>query len=41
MDPFPGIILMSIGSIYAASFYVPIKKIKGWSWESYWLLKLI
>lgn len=30
---------MSIGSICAASFYVPIKKIKGWSWESYWLVQ--
>ena len=33
------IVLMSIGSICAASFYVPIKKIKGWSWESYWLVQ--
>ena len=33
------ILLMSIGSICAASFYVPIKKIKGWSWESYWLVQ--
>ncbi len=31
------ILLMSIGSICAASFYVPIKKIRGWSWEFYWL----
>ncbi len=30
---------MAIGSICAASFYVPIKKIKGWSWESYWLVQ--
>ncbi len=33
------IVLMSIGSICAASFYVPIKKIKGWSCESYWLVQ--
>lgn len=37
MDPILSILLMSIGSICAASFYVPIRKIKGWSWESYWL----
>lgn len=30
---------MAIGSICAASFYVPIKKIKNWSWESYWLVQ--
>ena len=39
MDPIMSILLMSIGSICAASFYVPIKKIKGWSWESYWLVQ--
>jgi L-rhamnose-H+ transport protein len=39
MDPLVSILLMSIGSICAASFYVPIKKIKSWSWESYWLVQ--
>ena len=39
MDPILSIVLMSIGSICAASFYVPIRKIKGWSWESYWLVQ--
>jgi L-rhamnose-H+ transport protein len=39
MDPVLSIVLMSIGSICAASFYVPIKKIKGWAWESYWLVQ--
>jgi L-rhamnose-H+ transport protein len=39
MDPVISILLMSIGSICAASFYVPIKKIKGWAWESYWLVQ--
>ena len=34
-----GILLMSIGSLGAASFYVPIKKIKNWSWESYWIVQ--
>ena len=29
--------LISIGSLGAASFYVPFKKVKEWSWESYWL----
>jgi L-rhamnose-H+ transport protein len=30
---------MAAGSICAASFYVPIKKVKGWSWESYWIVQ--
>ncbi len=30
---------MATGSICAASFYVPIKKIKSWSWESYWIVQ--
>ncbi len=37
MDPIAGILLIALGSIGAASFYVPFKKVKEWSWESYWL----
>jgi L-rhamnose-H+ transport protein len=37
MNPISGILLISLGSIGAASFYVPFKKVKGWAWESYWL----
>lgn len=39
MNPINSIVLMSIGSICSASFYVPIRKIKNWSWESYWLVQ--
>lgn len=39
MDSLLSIILIAIGSICAASFYVPIKKVKGWSWESYWIVQ--
>jgi L-rhamnose-H+ transport protein len=39
MHPILSIVLMAIGSICAASFYVPIKKVKGWSWESYWIVQ--
>lgn len=39
MNSILSILLMAIGSICAASFYVPIKKIRGWSWESYWLVQ--
>jgi L-rhamnose-H+ transport protein len=39
MNSILSIVLMAIGSICAASFYVPIKKVKGWSWESYWIVQ--
>jgi L-rhamnose-H+ transport protein len=31
------ILLIAIGSLGAASFYVPFKKVKSWAWESYWI----
>jgi L-rhamnose-H+ transport protein len=37
MDPISGILLIALGSIGAASFYVPFKKVKLWAWESYWI----
>lgn len=37
MNPLTGILLIALGSIGTASFYVPFKKVKIWSWESYWL----
>jgi len=39
MNSLLSILLMAVGSMCAASFYVPIKKIKGWSWESYWIVQ--
>lgn len=37
MNPIAGIMLIALGSIGAASFYVPFKKVREWAWESYWL----
>ncbi len=37
MNPLAGIFLIALGSIGAASFYVPFKKVKSWAWESYWI----
>ncbi len=37
MDSILSIALIALGSIGAASFYVPFKKVKKWAWESYWL----
>ena len=34
-----GILLIAIGSLGAASFYVPFKKVKEWAWESYWIVQ--
>jgi L-rhamnose-H+ transport protein len=37
MNPLLGVGMIALGSIGAASFYVPFKKVKKWAWESYWL----
>jgi L-rhamnose-H+ transport protein len=39
MNPIAGIFLIALGSIGAASFYVPFKKVKIWAWESYWIVQ--
>jgi L-rhamnose-H+ transport protein len=39
MNPIAGILLIALGSIGAASFYVPFKKVKLWAWESYWIVQ--
>jgi len=39
MNPIAGIFLIMLGSIGAASFYVPFKKVKTWAWESYWIFQ--
>jgi L-rhamnose-H+ transport protein len=33
-----GIIYHFIGGFASGSFYVPFKKVKGWAWESYWII---
>ncbi len=33
-----GIIFHFIGGFASGSFYMPFKKIKGWAWESYWII---
>ena len=33
-----GVILHALGGFASGSFYLPYKKINGWSWESYWLV---
>ena len=39
MDLIIGLIIIAIGAFCQSSCYVPINKIKSWSWESYWLIQ--
>jgi len=34
-----GLLIIAIGSLGQSSSYVPIQKIKKWSWESFWLVQ--
>ena len=34
-----GLVIIAIGAFCQSSSYVPINKIKKWSWESYWLVQ--
>jgi L-rhamnose-H+ transport protein len=36
-DPFIGLALIMVGGLAAASFYTPFKRVRGWSWETYWI----
>ncbi len=33
-----GILYHSIGGFASGSFYMPFNKVKGWAWESYWIV---
>lgn len=34
-----GLVIIAVGAFCQSSCYVPINKIKSWSWESYWLVQ--
>ena len=34
-NPFLGVMLHAAGGLAAGSFYLPFKKVRVWSWESY------
>jgi len=38
MQAFLGVLFHFIGGFASGSFYIPYKKVKGWSWESYWIV---
>jgi L-rhamnose-H+ transport protein len=37
-NPALGVILHWLGGLAAGSFYVPFRRVQGWSWETYWLV---
>ena len=39
MDVLLGLVIIAIGSFGQSSSYVPIKKIKSWEWENFWLVQ--
>jgi len=41
MEILIGLIIIAIGSFCQSSCYVPINKVKDWSWESFWLFQSI
>jgi len=38
MNALLGILFHSIGGFASGSFYMPYNKVKGWAWESFWIL---
>ena len=38
MNAILGILFHSIGGFASGSFYMPYNKVKGWAWESFWIL---
>lgn len=38
MQAILGLIYHSIGGFASGSFYMPYNKVKGWAWESYWIV---
>jgi L-rhamnose-H+ transport protein len=36
-NPALGILIFALGGLAGAVFYLPLKKVKSWAWESYWL----
>lgn len=39
MEIIIGLLIIAVGAFCQSSCYVPINKIKSWSWESYWIVQ--
>jgi L-rhamnose-H+ transport protein len=33
------LLIISLGILWQSSYYVPIRKVKNWSWECFWLMQ--
>jgi L-rhamnose-H+ transport protein len=40
-NPIAGILLHGVGAICAALCYTPQQKLKGWSWQTFWLVQAL
>ncbi|MCC7475570.1 MAG: L-rhamnose/proton symporter RhaT [Pirellulales bacterium] len=38
MNPILGVFFHWVGGLASASFYVPYRRVRNWSWETYWLV---
>ena len=38
MNALLGVIFHFVGGFASGSFYMPYKKVKGWNWESFWIV---
>ncbi len=41
MEILVGLLIIAVGAFCQSSSYVPIKKVRDWSWESFWLIQVI
>ena len=39
MEIIIGLLIIAAGAFCQSSSYVPINKVKDWSWESYWIVQ--
>ena len=39
MEVIIGLLIIAVGSMGQSSSYVPIRKVKNWAWESFWLVQ--
>ncbi len=37
-NPTLGVVIFMLGGLAGAVFYMPLKKVKNWAWESYWMI---
>jgi L-rhamnose-H+ transport protein len=38
MNPLIGVVFHWLGGLASGSFYVPFRRVRNWSWETYWLV---